>query len=300
MRKTSLAVGTIFGIVFWLTAVGLEAVQLKTETTQAWQLYVEATEHRIQRELRSGHRFLAMDWQQPATAAEERRAVLDGEIRTTKMRSLDPRGSEVAIPSGTVHHWRGAVFIPGVRLEEVMERVTDPGDDDTEQADVLESAVLARGPDSLHLYLKLQRKKVVTVVYNSEHVIRFQRHGATRASSSSVATRIVELENPDSPTEREKPPGRDRGFLWRLNSYWRYEQVEGGVIVECESLSLSRAIPLEMFRPIVDSVARESMQRTLEGMRERHRRQPKSRVDRGCRKSLKAFRKAHAGVLPSA
>jgi hypothetical protein len=49
--------------------------------------------------------------------------------------------------------------------------------------------------------------------------------------------------------------------------------------VECESLSLSRAIPLEMFRPIVDSVARESMQRTLEGMRERHRRRPKSRAD---------------------
>ncbi len=40
--------------------------------------------------------------------------------------------------------------------------------------------------------------------------------------------------------KREKPEGKDRGFLWRLNSYWRYQQVDGGVLVECESLTLSR------------------------------------------------------------
>jgi len=34
--------------------------------------------------------------------------------------------------------------------------------------------------------------------------------------------------------------GDDRGFLWRLNAYWRYEQVAGGVIAECESITLSR------------------------------------------------------------
>jgi hypothetical protein len=57
-----------------------------------------------------------------------------------------------------------------------------------------------------------------------------------------------------------------------LNSYWRYEQTDGGVIVECESISLSRSIPslLEfMVRPIIDRVARESMERTLSSLRER-------------------------------
>ena len=77
---------------------------------------------------------------------------------------------------------------------------------------------------------------------------------------------------PGSPQEREKPEGRDRGFLWRLASYWRYEQVDGGVIAECESVSLSRGIPrvLKLFvGRIIDDVARGSMERTLEGMRER-------------------------------
>lgn len=72
--------------------------------------------------------------------------------------------------------------------------------------------------------------------------------------------------------ESEKPPGGDRGFLWRLNSYWRYRQVAEGVLVECESLSLSRSIPAiaaPVINPIVDSVARESMTRTLASMKRR-------------------------------
>ena len=67
-------------------------------------------------------------------------------------------------------------------------------------------------------------------------------------------------------SEREKPAGSDLGLLWRLNAYWWYEEVPGGVLVECESLSLSRGIPL-LLKPFasgtVDRIARESMARTL-------------------------------------
>jgi hypothetical protein len=124
----------------------------------------------------------------------------------------------------------------------------------------------------LRLYLKLRRSKLVSVVYNTEHEIRYRRQVEGRAWSSSKAVRIRELENPGSPGERERPEGSDRGFLWRLNSYWRYQQVDGGVIVECESISLSRSVPpaLEpLVRPLVDMVARESMERTLESLRGR-------------------------------
>ena len=70
----------------------------------------------------------------------------------------------------------------------------------------------------------------------------------------------------------EHPIGNDRGFLWRLNSYWRYEEVDGGVIVECESVTLSRSIPSLvrwMVTPMVRSAARESMERTLTSMQTR-------------------------------
>ena len=58
----------------------------------------------------------------------------------------------------------------------------------------------------------------------------------------------------------------DNGFLWRLNAYWRYEAWNGGVLVECESVSLSRPVPLllrPMAGPIVDRIARESLEGTL-------------------------------------
>lgn len=132
--------------------------------------------------------------------------------------------------------------------------------------------MLERDPDRLKIYLKLKRKKFVTVVFNTEHVVHYRRYGDTRAASRSVATRIAEIVDPGSPNEREKPEGRDRGFLWRLNSYWRYEQVPEGVIVECESVSLSRDIPRGMkvlIRRMVNNTARESMERTLRSMRER-------------------------------
>jgi hypothetical protein len=109
-------------------------------------------------------------------------------------------------------------------------------------------------------------------VYNTEHDVRYQRQDVDRASSSSRATKIAELVNAGSPLEREKPVGQDRGFLWRLNSYWRYEQVEGGVIVECESVSLSRNVPAAgrfFLGRVINGVARESMERTLVSLKDR-------------------------------
>jgi len=130
--------------------------------------------------------------------------------------------------------------------------------------------VLHRDPDQLRLFIRMTRTKIVTVTYDTEHLVDYRRHGPSRASSRSVAARIVELDGAGTSHEREKPPGQDRGFLWRLNSYWRYEQVAGGVIVELESLTLSRSIPLGLgviVEPIIDRIARESMTRTLDNIR---------------------------------
>jgi len=112
----------------------------------------------------------------------------------------------------------------------------------------------------------------VTATYNTEHDVSYRSHGAGRASSRSVATRIAEVENVGGPDERECTPGMDRGFLWGLNSYWRYQAVQGGVIVELESLTLSRGVPWgvgAVVRPLVDRVARESVTRTLVSLRAR-------------------------------
>ena len=250
----------------------LEAQGLRSDTIQAWKDYVLLTEGRIRKELHSDGGFLVQEFQAATEARAERAAVLSGRLLVLKMRTTLPDGTDIKVPGGMIHHWRGVVFIPGTTLEGTLAMVQNPDAD--AQEDVLEARVLERNGNFLRLFLKLVRSKIVTATYNTEHLVLYRRHGRGQASSRTIATRIAELQDAGTPEEREKLPGRDRGFLWRLNSYWRYQEVEGGVLVECESLTLSRKIPalVSLFvRPIVEGVAKESMNRTLRSMRERLR-----------------------------
>jgi hypothetical protein len=250
---------------------GLPLVRLQPESVAAWTAYASATEHRIALELKSpsATRFLASDF--GPDAALDRRATLSGDIVVRGVEARDARGRAIEVPSAMVHHWRGAILLPRVTLAAVMQRLQHEAPS-TRQEDVLQSAVLARGPDWMKIALKLQRQKIVTVVYNTEHVVTFRRHGPAFASSASTAIRIAEVAEPGTPAEHELPPGHDRGFLWRLNAYWRYQEVPDGVIAECESISLSRDIPA-VFRylvgPMIRSAAHESMARTLTALRDR-------------------------------
>lgn len=246
-----------------IAAGGAGPVTPRAETIAAWTTYATATDRRVEQELASTSHFLAVEF--GPQAASDTQALHAGAIILRRVGT----GDAVAVPSGLIHHWRGAVLIPGLTLAELLASlqrdVPDLG-----QEDVLRAAVLERGAGFMKVFLKLRRTKFVTVVYNTEHIVRFRQFGTSRAFSSSTATKIAELQNPGTPAERELPPGQDRGFLWRWNAYWHYEAVPGGVIVECESLSLSRDVPAMLrylVNPLIESTARESMERTLASMR---------------------------------
>ena len=248
---------------------GLGAAELHDETIAAWQRYVEATEQRIAGELEAGSRFLVQDFGDDAAGA--RRDVLAGNVRIDRMETRGADGERIVVPKGAIHHWRGSVLIPGVTLDGVLHGLMHGANLTKMQNGVVESRVLDRDGDRLHVFLKLRRKQLITVHYNTEHRVRYTRHRPGAASSRSVSTRIAELAAAGSPAEREKPIGRDRGFMWRLNSYWRYQHTAAGVIVECESVSLSRDIPRAirwMAVPIVNRTARQVMTRTLTSMAE--------------------------------
>jgi hypothetical protein len=178
-----------------------------------------------------------------------------------------PRGRPPDIPDAQVHHWAGAVLVPHITLDRLLERLrTEAGHEAAFHEDVIASRVVARDGDRWRVAMTLRRTAVVTVTYDTEYAVDFRRLGPRRASSRSVATRIIELENAGTALERPKAPGADRGFLWRLNAYWRYEEVAGGVLVECESVSLSRRVPAllrPVVEPIVARIARESLVKTL-------------------------------------
>jgi hypothetical protein len=196
-------------------------------------------------------------WQQYTAGLEQRLERARGTARSAARDTLAATGESVPVPSGTISHWRGSVFIRGVTLDRVLSGLTNPGTPPP-QADVIASRVLAHDARSVRVYLRLVRHAIVTATYDTEHEMTFTRHSPTLATARSVATRIEEV------------GGGDRGFLWRLHSYWRYEQQPGGVLVELDSLTLSRSVPAivrPVAMPLVNQVARESMTRTLEALK---------------------------------
>jgi len=251
------------------STAGLAAAHLCPESVVAWKRYVSATEDRIAGELKSSRGFLALDF--APGAAPSRRSVLAGEVVIEPMETTGAGGESIRVPSAMVHHWRGAILIPRTtvsRLVAGLEQSVPPAGQDG----VLESKLLERRPGWMRVSLRLQRKEIVTAVYNTEHVVVFSRESNLRATSTSTATKIAEIEAINTPREHELPPGDDRGFLWRLNAYWRYEQAANGVIAECESITLSRDIPSMVrfaVRPLVERAARESMTTTLLSLRAR-------------------------------
>jgi hypothetical protein len=243
----------------WLLAPSpdVATVELKPGTLQAFDDYVRAAEDRLDKQAASPQ-FLWSDGVKGATA----------KLRGGKVLAEPWVGEgDIGIPDGLIHDWVGAVFIPNATLDAVIAMVQDYARDKvTFKPEVLDSKILSRNGDDFKVYMRLLKKKVVTVVLNTEHDVHYTRIGETRCYSRSRTSRIAEVEDPGGRDERERPLGNDHGFLWRLNSYWRFEQRDGGVYVDCEAISLSRSVPLGlgwMINPMVRALPRESLTNTM-------------------------------------
>jgi putative flippase GtrA len=230
------------------------------DAVAGWNAYAEKVDAR-HREA-SPASFFALDL---VSASGWRERARNGEV---PMHEVEPPGIEDA----KLHHWAGAIYVPGTTVDAVVKRLQDSaGRESAFYEEVKASKLLDRQGDRLRIYLRLYRDAgPVEATYNTEHTIEYRRLSGTRATQRSVSTKIAELADAGTSREREKAPGDDSGFLWRLNAYWRYEQWGDGVLIECESVSLSRSVPFlirPIANPIVDRIARESLARTLASLR---------------------------------
>ena len=246
----------------------LVAAELHEETVAAWDRYIAATGQRIDAELDDGERFLVLDFHEEA--ARLRRDVLAGDVVVERLHTLDERGERFKVPKGAIHHWLGAILVPNAELNDVLDGVQHDIPTHELQENVLESRVLSRDGDKLELHMKvLLDTPMASAQYNIEQTLEFVRLGNGRAWSWAEATRIAELEDPGSPNEREKPIGNDSGMLWRMQLWWRYAQVDDGVLVEVEQVTLSRGIPALLrwiLAPAMNSAPRASLSDMLEAI----------------------------------
>ncbi len=226
----------------------------------AWEKYVATVDARHAQS--SPKDFFALDTRRLANWREQAKS---GKV---PMVEVDPPGA----PNSKIHHWAGAIHVPNTTVGAVVKRLQDYAGRESEfYNEVKASRLIARDGDSVRVFLRLERGAYrVSATLDTEHLVEYRRLGETRAASRSVATKIAELQNVGEPNERERAPGSDRGFLWRLNAYWRFEQAGDGVLIECESVSLSRDVPplARLFvSRIVKGIARESLERTLRSLR---------------------------------
>ncbi len=111
---------------------------------------------------------------------------------------------------------------------------------------------------------------MLTVVLDTEHAAEFDRLDSERWWGLSRSTSVREVRKAGTPQERLEPEGRDHGFLWRLNAYWRFAQTDAGVVAEYRTITLTRSIPhtlRRMLRPILTALPRQSMRGILQTTR---------------------------------
>ena len=132
---------------------------------------------------------------------------MDGHEPTPCLPEARPQGESLGVPDGTIHHWRGCTLVPGASVETIVNGLMHPGTPPP-QADVIASRVLSRSGDSLHVYLRIVRRTILTVTYDTEHDVTFSRPRAGFATSRSVATRIVETGESGNRQSRRRPRSR--------------------------------------------------------------------------------------------
>lgn len=247
-----------------------DAAKLKRETIRAFDRYVHLTEARMQAEIDGRTGFLWFDRLSDADREEVLTRLRSGEIVIEPLETRDG-GEEVDIPSGMVHHWIGTVLIPGVTLDRSIAMMQDyERYPEIYAPDVQAAAVRARRDNRFEVYLRLYTKKVLTWVADTEHRVEYIAVDDTRMHVPSRSTRIQEVEHPDTPRERTKPEGKDRGLAWRLNNYCSFEERDEGTFMQCEAISLTLGVPplLEaIIRPFVMGVPREKVTLTLDASR---------------------------------
>jgi hypothetical protein len=175
-------------------------------------------------------------------------------------------GRIVQISGGLVHHWRATTFIRGVTLDRVLSVAQAYDDYPKIHRAVTFSTVLEREANTFRIASRLQGGSgPVTAVLDVWSVVTYER-SATCAQSFGHAYDIREVEHAGDADERHLPAGRDRGFLWRANTFTRFVERDGGVRVDTETLGLSRRFPRLLgwiIQPIALRLGRASVEQSL-------------------------------------
>ncbi len=262
-RKSPSAV--LFAIVLtcFLTPAAHSA-ELKKETAAAFDRYIAASERRMKAEIDQGT-FLFIDAWPPARRADGYAQLRKGQALIQQVNTQE-EGHPIEVPHGLIHDWIGVLFIPKATLSHTLAVIQDyDNHKNIYKPDVRQSKLLSRDDEHFKVFLQLYKKSLVTVVMNGDFDVIYERLNSTRVVGRSHSTKLAEVENLGQKDEHELPVDDGHGYLWRLNSYWRFEEKDGGVYVQLESIGLSRSVPA-IFAWLVNPLLRSIPRGTLSSL----------------------------------
>lgn len=237
-------------------------VALQTETELAFDSYISEAEAAIEETLRGGGSFLWSDG-----SLDRVRRLQRGEI----LAQLWSGNRPVEVPHGLIHDWIGAVSVPGASVDRTLALIQDYDNHRRiYKPDVIDSKLISHRGDHFKIYLRLLKKKIITVVLETDHDVHYSRVDRSRCYCRSYSTRIAEVQDAGKPSETVLSPDTGHGFLWRLFSYWKFQERDDGTLIECRAISLTRDIPASLkwiIQPIIRSLPKDSLINTLAATR---------------------------------
>ncbi len=240
----------------------VRSVHLKQQTMESFASYIRDAEAAMEQNLDAFESFLWSD-ASPARAQQVR----GGEIVAEFWSGQGP----VKVPNGLIHDWIGAALIAGATVKNVLAMVQNYDNHKSiYKPEVIASKLIRRQGSDFQIYLRLLKKKIVTVVLDTDHDVHYRHANGTRWICCSRSTRIAEVESAGTPEEQVRPPDTGHGFLWRLHSYWRFQERDDGVVVECRAVSLTRDVPFGLawvIEPVIQKLPKESLINTLQATR---------------------------------
>jgi len=255
----------------------VKPVRLNPRTLEAFEAHIHHAETEMEQTLLGSGQFLWSDLD-----SERAQRVGEGQVVAQFWSGRGP----VKVPNGLIHDWIAAAFIPNSTIQEIFAVIQDyDNHKNIYQPEVIDSKLLRRDDNDFQIYLRLLKKKIITVVLDTDHEAHYRPVDRTRWECRSYTTRIAEVENAGNRDERVLLPDTGYGFLWRLYSYWRFEERDAGppphhaktgragdpaVVVECRAISLTRDVPFGLgwaIEPIIQKLPKESLINTLEATR---------------------------------
>ena len=257
---------TLFLCLVACATTALAAAGLSPATSAAFDRYARLTERRTNAEVARTSEFLWIDTLPDSRRPEVLRGLQQAGVIIERLQTRDG-GKEIDVPDGLIHHWVGTVFVPRVGVKDAVALMQDYDRHSKYFAPAIaRSKALERDGNRFRVALRFHVKKIISVTMDTENEAEFFHPAPDRAHSRIRSTRIREIGDAGTPQEAPKKPGEENGFMWNLNTYWRFLERDGGTYIQCESITLTRDVPFALawiIRPIVTQMPKESLTFTL-------------------------------------